>query len=62
MQLDQYVADRFGGPQRRIAMLKVDTEGFEPHVLESIRPLWPKIGDVLTEVQPHACSHRPVSS
>ena len=35
-------------------MLKIDTEGFEPHVLESIRPLWPQLGDVLTEVQPHA--------
>ena len=28
--------------------------GFEPHVLESIRSLWPVLGDVLTEVQPHA--------
>lgn len=38
----------------RIAVVKIDTEGFEPLVLESLRPLWPLVDAFVLELQPHA--------
>ena len=35
-------------------MLKIDTEGFEIRVLQSLRPLWSELGLVMLELQPAA--------
>lgn len=41
-------------PNATIAVTKVDTEGFEVPVLEALRPVWPRLRDVVLELQPHA--------
>ena len=41
-------------PGERIAVVKIDTEGFEPLVLESLRPLWPLVDALVIELQPNA--------
>eukprot|EP00966_Prymnesium_polylepis_P244483 5654834-Prymnesium_polylepis.1 len=39
----------------RIAVVKIDTEGFEPRVLQSLRPVWHFLdGGVVIELQPHS--------
>ena len=40
-----------------LAATKIDTEGFEPHVLEALRPAWPILNDIILEVQPGAWVH-----
>ena len=38
-----------------IAAVKIDTEGFEPRVLQSLRPVWHLLtGSVVVELQPHS--------
>lgn len=37
-----------------ISVVKIDTEGHEPLVLESLRSAWPLLGDVIMELQPAA--------
>jgi len=41
----------------RIAVAKIDTEGYEPLILEAMRPLWPRIDNLIVELQPHAWKH-----
>jgi FkbM family methyltransferase len=41
-------------PGERIAIVKIDTEGFEPSILQALRPLWPLIDDLVVELQPSA--------
>ena len=40
-----------------LAATKIDTEGFEPHVLEALRPVWPLLNEIILEVQPGAWAH-----
>ena len=35
-----------------ISVIKIDVEGFEIRVLDSLRPAWGQLGDILLEVQP----------
>ena len=37
-----------------ISVIKIDVEGFEIRVLDSLRPAWGRLGDILLEVQPRA--------
>ena len=46
----------------RIAVAKVDTEGYEPLVLEALRPVWLRIDNVVTEVQPLAWASHSISA
>ena len=48
-------------PNDRIVVTKIDTEGFEPRVLESLRPVWHAMDDVVMELQPHAWRHHNIS-
>ena len=38
----------------RVAVVKIDTEGYEPVILDALRPVWPLIDDLVVELQPHA--------
>lgn len=40
---------------------QIDTEGFEPHVLEALRPIWPLLNDIILEVQPSSWVHHNLS-
>ena len=44
-----------------VAVTKIDTEGFEPHVLEALRPAWHLLNDIVLEVQPGAWAHHNLS-
>ena len=44
-----------------LAVTKIDTEGFEPHVLEALRPVWHLLNDIVLEVQPSAWVHHNVT-
>lgn len=44
-------------PRQRLAAIKIDTEGYEPMVLESLRDIWPVMDDIVLEMQPHAWAH-----
>ena len=43
-------------PSGRVAVVKIDTEGYEPVILEALRPVWPLVDDFVVELQPHAWS------
>jgi len=45
----------------RVAVTKIDVEGFETSVLESLRPAWHMLDDVILELQPRAWRHHGVS-
>lgn len=49
-------------PLGSISMLKIDTEGYEIRVLESIRPLWSRICAIVVELQPSAWRFSNVSA
>jgi FkbM family methyltransferase len=46
----------------RVAAVKIDTEGFEPRVLESLRPVWHLMGDVVIELQPCTWAHHRINT
>ena len=50
--------DRVGS---RVAVVKIDVEGFETSVLEALRPIWPRMADVVLELQPTAWKHSNIS-
>eukprot|EP00966_Prymnesium_polylepis_P086362 1999410-Prymnesium_polylepis.1 len=60
LQLGEYLRDRVEKGSR-VAVTKIDTEGFEPLVLESLRPVWHLMDDVIMELQPLAWQHHNVS-
>lgn len=41
-------------PGERVAAVKIDTEGFEARVIESLRPAWHLLEDIVMELQPAA--------
>ena len=49
-------------PTTTISIVKIDTEGQEILVLESLRPVWHEVGDVLVEMQPSAWGFAGVSN
>jgi FkbM family methyltransferase len=51
--LGSYVQQRMQRGER-VAVVKIDTEGYEPLVLEALRPLWPLVDNFVVELQPHA--------
>lgn len=56
--LGRHLLDHFGS--KRAAVVKVDTEGFETRVFESLRPAWHLLGDIVFELQPEAWAHHGV--
>ena len=58
--LGHHLLQHFGGG-RRAAVVKIDTEGFETRVLESLRPAWHLLGDIIFELQVDAWRHHGVS-
>ena len=48
-------------PGERVAVVKIDTEGFEARALESLRPAWPVIDDIVLEIQPAAWRYHGLS-
>ena len=59
INLANYIKHHF--PNRLISVVKIDTEGFEIHVLESLRPVWHRICSVVIELQPFAWKYSNVS-
>ena len=57
---DRYACDRRRLPS--ISVVKIDTEGFEVRVLESLRPVWRSIREVILELQPLAWTHATVGA
>ena len=52
VHLATYIERHF--PRVHSILAKIDTEGFEIQVLESMRPLWPLAHAVVLELQPNA--------
>lgn len=48
--LGPYLLQEFGLRKERAVVVKIDTEGFETRVLESLRPAWPLLGDIVFEM------------
>ena len=44
------------------AVTKIDVEGYEVHVLESLRSAWSLLGDIVMEVQPRAWKWQNIST
>jgi len=61
LALGQHLLKHFGGNSQRAAVVKIDTEGFETRVLESLRPAWHLLGDIVFELQVDAWAHHGVS-
>jgi len=59
VHLATYIESHF--PRVRSIFAKIDTEGYEVQVLESIRPLWPLVHAVVLELQPSAWKFANVS-
>jgi FkbM family methyltransferase len=47
-------------PGERVAVVKIDTEGYETCVMESLRPVWPLLEDVVFELQPQTWTYHGV--
>ena len=62
LHLGEHIGSLAVDPMAPIAATKIDTEGFETRVLESLRPVWPRMGDVLLELQPAAWRHHNVTT
>jgi len=60
IQLADYVRRHF--PHARSIVAKVDTEGYEIQVLESMRALWPQLRALVVELQPAAWKFANVSA
>ena len=58
--LGKHLLARFSSSGERAAVVKIDTEGFETRVLESLRPAWHLLGDIIFELQPEAWKHHGV--
>lgn len=50
IMLGPYLLQEFGLRKERAVVVKIDTEGFETRVLESLRPAWPLLGDIVFEM------------
>lgn len=59
INLGRYLMQRMHVRERVVAV-KIDTEGFEAKVLESLRPAWHKLEDIIFELQPTAWKHHGV--
>jgi FkbM family methyltransferase len=59
LHVGSYLATR--RPLLAPSVVKIDTEGFEIAVLESLRPTWRTLTDVVVELQPRAWRHANVT-
>jgi len=60
IMLGAHLLEQFGS-RKRAAVVKIDTEGFEARVLESLRPAWHLLGDIVLEITVKAWAHHNIS-
>lgn len=54
LALGSYLLARVRAPAERVSVVKVDVEGYEPLVVESLRPVWHLLDNVVIEVAPRS--------